>query len=90
MERQHLEQIVNDMAQGKAGPSTGIGFHPEGVTGAGKKIEDEADGIAYRIGDGGPGEAKHGQIDGILQQCSQHADDAETEQFAEFPTLTVV
>ncbi len=74
------------MAQREACAPPRIGLHPESEEGGGEEVEDEADGIAKRIGHAGAHPPETQQVDAILYGGGGDTYDAKPQHLEEAGT----
>ena len=88
IEREHLQGVVDEMAQQESRSSVRVRLYPEGVMSRGDEVVSKADGVCHRHGDGGEkmdvacrdkvfAKPQQTPVDKILEECGRHANDAE-------------
>ena len=95
-----LHTVVDDMRESESCSSLGVGFHLEGVAGAGDEVEDETENVCQGVGDGRQGvvatfqrwdkccQDRHGgKIDDVLQDGGDATHYRKTDDLAKFLTL---
>lgn len=88
VEGEHLQGVVDDMAQQESRPSVRVRLYPESIASRSDEVVSKADGVSHRHGDGGEkmdvacrykvfAKPQQAPVDKVLKECGRHAHDAE-------------